>query len=416
MRGLFRNREIKNIIIISIILTIVFYFASSLIIDYSLDQISSNYAEENIQLAGAILEKHPELENEVVEIIAKGGKEENYSLGLAVMDKYSYNEELPAYKNHLVKATRENIDKIWILMWISFTILLTVLMVIIVKPIFDKIKNLSIMADNMVEGKFNDKLLKFKEGDLYIFYDKFTTMGERLETAVNNIQQEKIALKDIISDISHQLKTPLAALISYNDIMHNHKQMPDSDKDMFISLSSEQLDRMQWLITTLLKYARIESNVVKYNKDATSLSNTISESISPLKLMAEEKDIDIKLDFKSAGNYEHDTKWLGEAISNIVKNAIEHTAEGGEIQIKLDETPLSVGIEIRDNGEGIEKDQLKKIFNRFYKGENSLNPKSIGIGLSLSKKIIEAHQGNISVESEVGKGTAFYISFFKTIV
>lgn len=175
---------------------------------------------------------------------------------------------------------------------------------------------------------------------------------------------------------------------------------------------------MQWRIYSLqeLKYARIESNVVKYNKDAISLSDTIDESIRSLKFMAEEKDINIKLDFKSPGDYYHDSKWLGEAICNIVKNGIEHTADGGEISIKLDETPLSVSIEIRDNGEGIEKDQLKKIFNRFYKGENSLNPKSIGIGLSLSKKIIEAHQGNISVESEVGKGTAFYISFFKTIV
>ena len=107
---------------------------------------------------------------------------------------------------------------------------------------------------------------------------------------------------------------------------------------------------------------------------------------------------------------------MEEAISNIIKNAIEHTENNGIIDIKLEETPLSIGISIKDNGEGIRKDELRKIFNRFYKGENSLNPTSIGIGLSLSRKIIEAHNGTITVESQLNKGTTFYITFLKGII
>ena len=202
----------------------------------------------------------------------------------------------------------------------------------------------------------------------------------------------------------------------YNDILKNHESMSVEDKNMFIEFTSKQLDRMEWLITTLLKYARIESNVVKYNKDTIPLKETIVNAIGPLRLKAEEKSQKIILNCHSQGYYLHDKKWMEEAISNIIKNAIEHTENNGIIDIKLEETPLSIGISIKDNGEGIKKDELRKIFNRFYKGENSLNPTSIGIGLSLSRKIIEAHNGTITVESQLNKGTTFYITFLKGII
>lgn len=124
---------------------------------------------------------------------------------------------------------------------------------------------------------------------------------------------------------------------------------------------------MEWLIKTLLKYARIESNVVKYNKNTVPLKDTILYSIKPLKWKQMKKNQTINLDIKSDCNYCHDEQWLGEAISNIIKNAIEHTENNGIINIKLEETPLSISLEIEDNGEGIEKDSLKKIFKRFYK-------------------------------------------------
>ncbi len=108
----------------------------------------------------------------------------------------------------------------------------------------------------MVEGNFNFEELKFEEGDFYVFYNKFTNMGERLENALRDLQDEKINLKDIINDISHQLKTPLSALISYNDILKNHESMDIKTKSKFIEMTSEQLDRMDWLITTLLKICK----------------------------------------------------------------------------------------------------------------------------------------------------------------
>ena len=411
--NLLKNREIKNIIILSAISFIIFTLISMLFLNNWFNNISSRYGEQNVALVGAILEQNPELEEKIIPIITKGEYGKYYDVGKVVMDKYYYNDNILPYKNAVIKNEYDNFKKIWIgFVGIVWAILLT-LFIYIIKPIFKNLNTLGQIADNMVEGKFNNKQLALNEGELAVFYNKFIDMGERLEGALSDLKAEKVNLKNIINDISHQLKTPLSALITYNDILKNHNNMDSETRTKFIDSTSDQLDRMDWLITTLLKYARIESNAINYNKSLHSLKDTINYCMQPLKVKADEMKQNIILDFKGEGLYFHDEKWIGEAFSNIIKNSIEHTALGGSIKVCLEETPLSVTVTISDNGEGIEKKELKNIFKRFYKGKNSLNPKSIGIGLSLTKKIIEAHNGSIVAESEVLVGTTFYITFLK---
>lgn len=414
--NLLKNREVKNIIITAIISFFIFTLVSISLLNNWFNNISSRYADQNIALVGAILDENPELEEKIIPIVTKGEIDSYYTSGKIIMDKYYYNGNIMPYKNAIIKTEYSNFKMIWIsflaIVWSG----LLFLFINIIKPILKKINTLGQIADNMVEGNFNNVSLKLNEGELAIFYNKFMDMGERLKSAVNDLQNEKVNLKNIINDISHQLKTPLSALIAYNDILKNHNNMDTETRTRFIELTSEQLDRMDWLITTLLKYARIESDAINYNKSLLSLKDTINYCMQPLKVKAEEMEQNIILDFKGDCLYFHDEKWIGEAFSNIIKNSIEHTALGGKIKISLEETPLSVTVTISDNGEGIEKKDLKNIFKRFYKGKNSLNPKSIGIGLSLSKKIIEAHNGNIVVESEVRVGTTFYITFLKVVV
>lgn len=411
--NLLKNREIKNIIILSAISFIIFTLISMLFLNNWFNNISSRYGEQNVALVGAILEQNPELEEKIIPIITKGEYGKYYDAGKVVMDKYYYNDNILPYKNAVIKNEYDNFKKIWIgFVGIVWAILLT-LFIYIIKPIFKNLNTLGQIADNMVEGKFNNKQLALNEGELAVFYNKFIDMGERLEGALSDLKAEKVNLKNIINDISHQLKTPLSALITYNDILKNHNNMDSETRTKFIDSTSDQLDRMDWLITTLLKYARIESNAINYNKSLHSLKDTINYCMQPLKVKADEMKQNIILDFKGEGLYFHDEKWIGEAFSNIIKNSIEHTALGGSIKVCLEETPLSVTVTISDNGEGIEKKELKNIFKRFYKGKNSLNPKSIGIGLSLTKKIIEAHNGSIVAESEVLVGTTFYITFLK---
>lgn len=413
---LFKNKEIRLIVITSFITFLVFLVAFIFVTYNWFNDINKKYISQNTALVAAIIENNPELEEEIVPIITKGNINKYYSLGNNILDKYYYNENLSSIKNPILKDSYSNFKLTIILLWGVFFLVVIVLILKIISPIFNNIKKLGKRADEMVEGKFNSNELKFEEGDFYVFYNKFTHMGERLESALKDLQDEKINLKDIINDISHQLKTPLSALIAYNDILKNHENMDIKTKSKFIEMTSEQLDRMDWLITTLLKYARIESNAVSYNKEMIPLSESIGYAIAPLKLSADNKNQNIELDINSEGYYFHDKKWIAESLSNVIKNAIEHTDINGKIKITLEETPMSISITISDNGEGIEKSELKNIFKRFYKGKNSINPKSIGIGLSLSKKIIEAHGGSITAESDLGKGTSFNIIFLKVII
>jgi len=198
--------------------------------------------------------------------------------------------------------------------------------------------------------------------------------------------------------------------------MENDETMNLEERMDLLKSSSEQLDRMDWLCKNLLKLARLEAGSVEFNKKDCFLFETLKKSLSPLLIKAHEKQQEISLRVNENINFKHDTEWMAEAFTNIIKNAIEHTSSGGNIKIIAMETLLSVQIIIKDNGEGIPKKEISKIFNRFYKGENSTNPASIGIGLALSKTIIEAQQGSISVKSEEGKGTEFSIIFLKTVI
>ena len=414
--SLFKNKEVKLIIVTSFMSFLVF-LSVFLFTTYNwFNNINKKYIDQNTALVGAIIKNNPELEDEIVPIITKGNLDGYYDVGNEVLDKYYYNENLNPIKNPILKGSYSDFKLTIILLWVLFFIVSIILILKIISPIFNNIKRLGERADEMVEGNFNFTELKFEEGDFYVFYNKFIHMGERLENALKDLQDEKLNLKDIINDISHQLKTPLSALIAYNDILKNHENMDIETKSKFIGMTSEQLDRMDWLITTLLKYARIESNAVSYNREVMPLSESIRYAIEPLKVAANDKSQSIELVFNSEGYYFHDKKWIAEGLSNIIKNAIEHTNIDGKIKITLEETPMSISITISDNGEGIDEREIKNIFKRFYKGKNSINPKSIGIGLSLSKKIIEAHGGSISVESELKKGTIFNIMFLKVIV
>ena len=409
----YKDERIKIWIFI-IIALIVEGMIFALIHVNSINTINKNIINNNNSIIGTIENKDPDLVKEIIPIITNN-KVENSNLGEEILSGYSYNYDLKYYNNPLINDV-SNITFIMMITLIIITIGIVIFgVLIILNPLYKKLKHLTYRAENIVENKFLDNGLKVDyTGSLSKFEIRFNEMEERIKNNLTLLQDEKINLKNIINDISHQLKTPLMALQMYNEILKDYKNMVDEEIENFILLSNEQLQRMEWLVKTLLKYARLESNVVEYHKENISLNNTINESINPLKVKAEEKNQ--KIIFKNSDEiiFYHDRKWISEAISNIIKNAIEHTGERGRIEITLEETPINIVIGIKDTGEGIDNNQLKKIFNRFHKGENSIDPTSIGIGLCLSKAIVRAHNGDITVESKLGVGSIFSITFIKT--
>lgn len=398
------------IVIMFIVAIIVSFFT----INLTLETVNDRYIKQNTEIVGFLNSKNPELAKEIIPIIT--GKEEgNYNEGKKILDGYSYNNTLNYRENPLFE---QGINSNVILSMSILGILTILGSILILNPLFRDIKYLTKRSDEIVENKF-DKGKKregtSRAGALDKLFHKFNIMEDRIQNSIELLSEEKINLKNIINDISHQLKTPITALTMYTDILQDHKNMEADEVDTFIGSSKEQLDRMEWLVLTLLKYARLESNVVKYNKEKIPINNTVEEAIAPLKIKAKAKNQELIFINNRDILYNHDRNWVAEAISNIVKNAIEHTPKNGKIEIEIEETEISIVIGIKDTGSGIEQKELKNIFKRFYKGENSTNPTSIGIGLCLSRMIVRNHSGDITVESEVGKGTTFYIKFLKTV-
>lgn len=413
----FQNKDERLKIILYISIALVFQALIFSFIYYnSLKVINNKIIEENSIIISKINAVDKNLVKDIIPVITgkENISEEGIKEGREVLSLYSYGNDLSYKYNPLIG----NISYKYIIyiIVVALITLITVLIGVIylINPLFKEIRYLTYRAENIVENKTINKEKTYRyKGSLEKFILKFGMMEERIYNNIGLLKEEKLNLKNIINDISHQLKTPLMALSMYNEILKDHREMESEDVDNFINLSKEQLERMEWLVKTLLKYARLESNVVDYNKENLLLNNTIEESINPLLVKATDKNQSLTFKAENEVYLQHDRKWIAEALSNIIKNAIEHTKEGGKIEVGLQETPITVRVWIKDNGEGIEENEIKKIFNRFHKGQNSLNPTSIGIGLCLSKSIVKAHNGDITVESKLGEGSTFYLTFIK---
>lgn len=407
------NERGKNILVASI-LFLIFGVFLIFVFNSTLKEINNAYIKQNISIIGTLSKSKSFDEDKIIAAITKGNYDD-YSIGKDILEKYSYKEGLDLSLNPIMNNIEKKLYRNIIIVWITLSLILLFLIYLRDKKNLMLSTELINRANRIIEGKFSENnKYKLKDGTFETLYESFSLMEDRIKRDISDLKKEKINLKNIINDISHQLKTPLTALMSYNYILKDYKNMSNYDIESFIELSAGQLERMDWLTITLLKYARLEGDVVDYKMEDISILDTISEAIAPLKIKAEEKNQNININYEN-GSFilRHDRKWLSEALSNIIKNGIEHTDNGGKIEILIRESSIYLEVEIKDNGEGIEEDKLKKIFERFYKNSSEKKPKSIGIGLALSKSIIEKHNGSIKVKSKLGEGTSFIITFIK---
>ena len=253
-----------------------------------------------------------------------------------------------------------------------------------------------------IDENTEDELSSLKN-ELY----KITVM---LKEEADNSEKQKEALTTAISDISHQLKTPLTSILIMLDNLSESDNMDKQTRDRFIAEISRQIENMNWLVISLLKLSRLDAGVVEFEKEKINANILINEVISNLEIMAELKNVGFEIQTNKDCYFIGDYNWNKEAIQNIVKNAIEHTKANTKVRIKIEENSVYTSITIKDEGDGIKEKDLKHIFDRFYKSENS-SENSFGIGLSLSKSIIEEQNGYIQVETEENKGTTFVIKY-----
>lgn len=411
--NIFRNFEIKRIMINITIIYVLIALIAVNTFNYKINNAKRVLVNQNINMVSDLINKHPDLEIDIINSLTR----KNYkNTDFNVLNKYGYNsdifiENVPAM-GELNNSLRRDLGKLLILGYLSFLVIIFYNY----KLIFKKVNMLSAGAEEIISGNFKVKIKEGEEGDFSILAHNFNNMARILESTMSKLKDDKIFLKNVISDISHQLKTPLASLILFNELL-SRDNLKIEDRKRFCEKGMEQLDRMEWLIKSLLKLAKLESNSIEFQKKEIPIKYTIEKSISSLKNMIDDKNQILSVSYNNDDiRLCHDSNWTCEALINIIKNCIEHTSELGKITIKVEDNPIFVRIIIKDNGCGINKCDIPHIFERFYRGKYNKNSNSVGIGLALSKAIIERQNGNIVVRSEEGKGSEFIITFLKAII
>ena len=259
-------------------------------------------------------------------------------------------------------------------------------------------------------GDKNARIDCDSEGEMYRLFHEINSLVTTLNAHAENELQSKEFLKNTISDISHQLKTPLTALNIYNGLLQDEsKNLPEIQK--FSDCFEQELDRMERLVQNLLKITKIDAKTITFNKTVQNTAEMMSCVQKHFIFRAEKEEKEFKISGNSDITLLCDRDWFIEAMDNIVKNAFDHTTKGDIISIEWRKFASIVQIIIKDNGCGIYPEDLPHIFKRFYRSRFSKDTQGIGLGLALSKSIIEAHNGTIEVDSELNKGTTFTVNF-----
>ncbi len=263
-------------------------------------------------------------------------------------------------------------------------------------------------------GHYDLCLAENAEGEMSILKNEVYKTTVNLREQYQNSLHDKISLKDSISDISHQLKTPLTSLMLMLDTIIDTPDMPDNMKREFLCDMKNSTEHISFLIQSLLKLSKLDANSVDFLKKTENMQDLLNDCIKKTELLAEIREVNVSVRCKNNHSLFCDKKWLTEALTNIIKNCIEHTPSGGSVTLSADEGKFYTKITVSDTGCGISREELPHIFERFYKTKNS-SANSIGIGLSLAKSIIEKHDGYIMVDSQLGVGTVFTIKFLKNL-
>ena len=261
-----------------------------------------------------------------------------------------------------------------------------------------------------LDGDTDARIECDQEGELYYLFHSVNCMAVALNAHALNEVREKEFLKNTISDISHQLKTPLAALNIYNGLLQEEAEASSTVKE-FAELSEQELDRIETLVQNLLKITRLDAGSVVIEKSVENVADMMRDVELHVLYRARQEQKKVTLSGTDTVFLNCDRDWLTEAIDNIVKNALDHTKQGEFVSIEWKELSSGVQIMVKDNGFGIHPEDLHHIFKRFYRSRFSKDKQGIGLGLPLAKAIVEAHGGMIEVDSELGKGTIFTINF-----
>lgn len=290
-----------------------------------------------------------------------------------------------------------------------------------------KLKELTLALLKLQDGAELPPFESFSEGQLGVLQSEIYKMVARLDEETRKSRRQSHYLADMLSDISHQIKTPLAGITLMADLLKD-PELPEEKRMEFVEKIDRQTEKITWLVRNLLTLAQLEADMLKLKKEEVSAEVLVDTALEPLKILAELKGVEVKTETPEGIRLTCDQEWTAEALSNVVKNCIEHLPavqnrenlveerpeSAGHVWITVSENNFAVTLKIRDDGPGIPPEELPHIFERFYKGKNA-SGNSVGIGLSMAKQIFLQQNGTIEAENGTEKGTLFRIRFYKGV-
>lgn len=290
----------------------------------------------------------------------------------------------------------------------AMAVLLTGFVFALRKEMQDNLSSLSELIQDLINGRTSQVFPLHEDTLLSKLQDQIIQLSELLSNQKQRYREESHEVKSLISDISHQLKTPLANLGIYNSLLLDDT-LPIEKRVEFTRHMGSQIEKLSWLMESLIKLSRLESGIIELLAENRSLENTVLAAIKQAFPAAEQKNIEILLEAQQGITLQHDSKWTGEALYNVIDNALKYTLGPGSITITIRQYDLFARIDVADRGIGIPAAEINAIFQRFYRGEGSKGTEGVGIGLYLARKIVADQGGYIKVSSEQCKGSVFSI-------
>ena len=402
------NKTEKKIFIILLIIPIILNLIIAIVTVFQYKNIKQ---QTNYTIASIIEEVEKSYPNIDSEDIMKILNNENPEEGLQELTRYGIDIQNISSIAIIEKTMYNNI-----ILNISIILIFNILYIIIFYTYFKnrhkKINELTKYINEISNRNYELMISDNTEDELTHLRNDLYKITVLLKEEAEKSKTDKQKLKVSLEDISHQLKTPLTSI---SIILDNLKENPDMEPEMrkkFIYKINREIDGINFLVISLLKLSKLDAKTVEFQNEKINVKKLIDDSIKKLEIPIEIKKSEIIINGNSNVEFKGDYNWQLEAITNIIKNCIEHSKDGQKIFIDFMSNSLYTKIKIKDEGEGIPKEDIKHIFERFYKGKNSSN-QSFGIGLALAKSIIENNNGYIKCNSKINQGTEFLIKYMK---
>lgn len=400
----------KKVTIPIIVLSIIMIVISSMILKNKEQEYQKIVNESIAEIVGKIKEEYPNVkEEEIIKILNESN--EGKSEGQKVLQKYGINIK----ENPAIEAMKNQEQEIMIINVVSIGV--SVILLLIIVNIYyhsrnQKIQEIIKYIEAINNKNYDLKIAENTEDDLSNFRNELYKIAIMLKEQASQSINDKKALQTSLEDISHQLKTPLTSISIMLDNIRENPNMDEHTRQEFIYEISRQINWINWLVISLLKLSKLDSNTAVFVQKEIKVEDLINNVVKNLAIPIDIKQQNVIVNGSSDVMFVGDYNWQLEALTNIVKNCIEHTVENKNIYINWEENNFYTKIAIKDEGVGIDKKDVKHIFERFYKGKNS-SENSVGIGLALAKGIIEKDNGYIICASELGRGTTFEIKYMK---